>query len=376
MPSPLIRVRALLCALSVTFAAPAFSQGQPPVPVTSEPARVGAFPVEVLANGLAISESTVTIRPRVDGQIQQVHVSEGQIVNRGDVLFTLDARLNQALLAQQEAQLAALRAQAERFRADAVRYQSLRGEGYAAVQRFEQANAEAAAAAAQVRATEALIRQTRLNIEFATIVAESSGKLGALPLRVGNYVRQAENVALGTITQLDPILVQFNVPERWLPQVRRAMQGGEVVVTAQPEGEDAVEGRLVFVDSTVDTATGTIQLRARFANGEGHLWPGQYLRMTMIPSVDANAISIPAAAVQTGQQGRYVFVVQEGQARRRMVTLVRTVRDRAVVQGEIGPNDRVIVDGAQRVSEGSRVVERNAPGAPPAAPQRVSQAQN
>lgn len=124
--------RALACALCLVIApwaiAPsALAQGQPPVPVTTEPATVGAVPVEVLANGLAIAESVVTIRPRVDGQIQEVHVGEGQIVARGQLLFTLDSRLNQALLAQQEAQLAALRAQAERFRADAVRYQSLRG---------------------------------------------------------------------------------------------------------------------------------------------------------------------------------------------------------------------------------------------------------
>lgn len=226
-----------------------------------------------------------------------------------------------------------------------------------------------------MRATEALIQQTRLYIEFATIVAEASGKLGALPLRAGNFVRQAENQALGSITQLDPILVRFNVPERWLPQILRALQAGEVPATAQPEGEPPVEGRLVFVDSAVDTATGTIQLRARFANAEARLWPGQYLRVTMIPAVEADAISIPAAAVQSGQRGRYVFVVREGVARSLPVTLLRTLRDRAVVRGEIAAGERVIVDGAQRVSEGCRVVERNAPAAPQG-PQRLSQARD
>lgn len=371
-PRMLSRLFPFLLALLLPLAAAA----QPAVPVTTEAARIGPLPVEILANGTVVSESVVTIRTRVDGQITQVHVTEGQLVRRGQVLFTLDSRLNQAILAQQEAQLAANRAQIVRFQADAVRYQSLRGEGFAAQQRFEQATAEAAAAVANARATEALIQQTRLNIEFATITAETEGKLGVLPLRVGNVVRQAENVPMATITQMDPILVQFSVPERWLPQIRAALNAGEVPVQALGDGETGqpAEGTLVFVDSAVDVATGTIQLRARFDNPGGTLWPGQYVRVTVVPSVEQDAISIPSAAVQTGQQGRYIFVLApDGTARRRAVQLVRTLRDRAVVRGEIAAGDKIIVDGAQRVTEGARAVERNAPPAAPA-PQRVSSA--
>jgi len=364
-----------LIPLALALILPLTAVAQQGIPVTTEPARVGAMPIEVLANGTVVAESVVTIRSRVDGQITQVHVTEGQLVRRGQVLFTLDSRLNQAILAQQEAQLAANRAQIVRFQADAVRYQSLRGEGFAAQQRFEQATAEAAAAVANARATEAQIQQTRLNIEFATITAETDGKLGVLPLRVGNFVRQAETVAMATLTQMNPILVQFSVPERWLPQIRTALNAGEVPVLARGDGETGppAEGRLVFVDSAVDTATGTIQLRARFDNPEGALWPGQYVRVTVVPAVEPDAISLPSAAVQTGQQGRFIYVLTpEGVARRRPVQLVRNVRDRAVVRGEIAAGEKVIVDGAQRVTDGARAVERNAPppGAP--APQRVS----
>ena len=356
----------------VALLLPLAAAAQPAIPVTTEAACVGAMPIEVLANGTVVSESVVTIRTRADGQITQVHVTEGQLVRRGQPLFTLDSRLNQAILMQQEAQLAANRAQIVRFQADAVRYQSLRGEGFAAQQRFEQATAEAAAAVATARATEALIQQTRLAIEFATITAETDGKLGALPLRVGNVVRQAENVALATLTQMNPILVQFSVPERWLPQIRTALNAGEVQALARADGEVSTpaEGRLVFVDSAVDTATGTIQLRARFDNPEGALWPGQYVRVTMVPAIEADAISIPSAAVQTGQQGRFVFVLSpEGIARRRPVQLVRNTRDRAVVRGEIAAGEKIIVDGAQRVTEGARAIERNA-----GPPQRISAA--
>ncbi len=294
------------------------------------------------------------------------------MVRRGQPLFTLDSRQAQALLAQQEAQLASNRAQESRTQADAKRYQSLRGESFASQQRFEQAQADALAAAANVRATEALIQQTRLGIEYATILAEIDGRLGAIPLRAGNFVRQAENTAITTLTQMDPILVQFAIPERWLPEVRAAMGRQPPRVAVRPEGDtDApAEGALVFVDSAVDTTTGTILLKARFDNGDFRLWPGQYVQVKIAPRVEPNAITVAGPAVQTGQTGRFVFVLApDNTARRREVTLVRVAGDRAVVTGELQPGEKVIVDGAQRVTEGTRAVERNA------SPQRVSSVQ-
>lgn len=347
--------------------------GAPAVAVSTEPVQRGALPIEITANGLVVPEAVVTVRPRVDGQIEQVLVQEGQMVERGDPLFIIDSRLNQALLAQQEAQLARDRALLRRYQSDLVRYQSLRGEGYTAQQRFEQAQADAASAAAVVQADEALASQTRLAIEFASIRAEMSGRLGALPLRPGNFVRQAENVGMATITRIDPILVQFSVPERWLGEIRAAMASGEEgpVVRAKPAESDAppVEGRLIFVDSAVDTQTGTIALKARFANDPVHLWPGQFVRVTLIPRTEPDAISVPSAALQAGQQGRFVFVMQNNQARRRPVELVRVSGARAVVRGELAEGDRVIVEGAQRVADGARVVERTPQ------PQRLSQAE-
>jgi multidrug efflux system membrane fusion protein len=367
-------LRYAVVAASLLFPMVAGAQGTPPagppaIPVTTDAATVGTVPVQILANGTVQSESVVTIRPRVDGQITQIHVAEGQMVRRGQLLFNLDARLNQALLQQQEAQLLRDRAQATRAQLDAVRYQSLRGESFASQQRFEQAQADAAAAAATVQADLALIAQTRLSVEFASITAEVDGQLGALPLRVGNFVRLAENIALGTITQTNPILVQFNVPERWLPMIRSAMRSNTpppVLATADGDTGPPAEGLLVFIDSQVDTATGTITLKGRFDNGDNRLLPGQYVQVSVVPAMQENAISVASAAVQTGQQGRYVFVVDNGVARRRPVTLDRSLGDRAVIRGEIRNGERVIVDGAQRVNEGSRVVDRSA------TPQRVS----
>ncbi|MDB5382186.1 MAG: Membrane fusion protein multidrug efflux system [Rhodospirillales bacterium] len=352
-------------ALGQSPAAPNASPAIPQrIPVTTEAAQVGAVPIEILANGIVTPEVVVTIRPRVDGQITEVHVREGNLVRRGDRLFTIDSRFNQAILAQQEAQLSRDRALLARAQADAVRYQSLRGEGFAAQQRFEQAQADAAAAAATVRADEALIQQTRLNIEFATIVAEADGRLGTLPLQVGSFMRLAENVALGSITRMDPILVQFSVPERWLPEIQAAMRTNSAMVTARAESPGSVPatGELIFVDSTVDTTTGTIMLKARFENADFRLWPGQYVQVAMVPRAEQNAITIPSASLQTGQNGRFIFVLTtDGMARRRSMELVRILGDRAVVRGELAAGERVIVEGAQRVTDGSRAVERNAP---------------
>jgi len=370
----LLAIAACASLIASTPLRSALAQIPGSVPVTTEPVRVGPAPIEIQANGIVASESVVTVRTRVDGQITQVHVTEGQMVKRGQPLFTLDSRQAQAQLAEREAQMARNKALQVRAQADAVRYQSLRSEGYAAQQRAEQAQAEALAAAASVRADEAVIQQIKLNIEFATIVAEADGLLGSLPLRAGNFVRQAENVALATITQMDPVLVNFAVPERWLSEIKAAMAREAPRVRARPDQDPGppAEGKLVFVDSAVDTATGTILLKARFPNQDLRLWPGQYVQVTLVPRVEEEAISIPSAALQTGQSGRFVYVLQDGAARRRSVELVRTAGAQVVVKGELAAGEKVIVDGAQRVTDGSPVVERNTH--PASAPQRVSSA--
>lgn len=342
------------------------------LPVVVSLAELGAVPLEITANGNVVAEASVVIRSRVEGQIRQVHVQEGQRVQRGQVLFTLDARMAEAQLAQQEAQLARDRALAQRARQDATRYTALRGEGFAAVQRYEQAQADAAAAEATMKATEAQISQTRLTLDYATIRAEIDGRLGAIPATEGNLVRANDSAPLATITQTDPIQVQFAVPERWLPEIQAAMRDGQPQVTAHAPGDyhAPARGNLVFVDSQVDTTSGTVQLKARFRNPENQLWPGQYVNVVLVPRVEPDALSVPVQAVQTGSGGeRFVYLVDgEGRARRRPVRLDRVVAGRAVLKAEIAAGDKVVIEGAQLLSDGARVVERpqrSAPARPP-----------
>ncbi|WP_338665265.1 efflux RND transporter periplasmic adaptor subunit [Pararoseomonas sp. SCSIO 73927] len=370
-------VFAALCCLLLA-SAPALAQ-EAAVSVAAAPAAVGPLPVEVTANGTAQAVSVISVRSRVDGQIERVHVQEGQVVKAGDLLFTLDSRNTGALLQQQEAILARDRAQLERAQSDARRYASLRSDAFASAQRAEQAQADATGLAATVRADEAQVAQTRLTLEFATIRAEAAGRLGALPVKEGNFVRAAEGAVLATITQTDPINVAFSVPERWLGELREAQARGErprVRAGAPGDSGRPAEGELIFVDSSVDTATGTIGLKARFANAPARLWPGQYLEVVMVPRVEPQAVSVPAAAVRVGQGGNFLYAVTpENTARRVAVRVVRYAAGRAVIEGGVANGEMVVTEGIERLRDGARVAVRNA-GGPPAGPQSEAPAAN
>ncbi|WP_260987414.1 efflux RND transporter periplasmic adaptor subunit [Roseomonas gilardii] len=363
--------------------------GAPAVSVAVAPATVGPVPVEVLTNGNAEAPSVISVRSRVDGQVEKVWVNEGDRVQAGQVLFTLDSRLIQAQLAQQQANLDRDRSTLTRAQEDARRYASLQSGAYASQQRLEQAQADATAAAAVVRADEALLAQTRLNLDFATIRAEAPGRLGALPVKAGNFVRASEGVVLATITQTDPILVTFAVPERWLSVVHAAQQGAAAgqsaaprVLARAPEDQGPrAEGELIFVDSTVDSTTGTIRMKGRFANAPARFWPGQYLEVVLVPRTDPKALSVPAAAVQRGQQGSFLYAVKgEGDnaaARRVAVSVVRYAAGRAVLaDASLSDGEPVVTEGAQRLQDGTHVTVRSgAPGGAPAGAPKVGGAE-
>jgi multidrug efflux system membrane fusion protein len=357
-----------LAALLLPLVAQAQPRG-PAVPVETALVQRRSVPVGFPANGNAASEAVVSVRTRVDGQVERVHVAEGQMVKRGDVLFTLDTRLIRATLAQQEAELARARAEATRAEADARRYAALRGEGFAAVQRFEQAQADAAVAAANVRASEAQVAYTRTQLGYATITAEVDGRLGQLPVREGNVLRAAEATVVATVTPMDPLVVRFSAPERWVPEIRAALAEGEAPIVRASIINDRgppAEGRLVFMDSQVDQATGTIALTARFPNAAQRLWPGQWLNLEVTLRED-EGLTVPVQAVQQGARGAQVFVVEEGTARRRPVKVERVVAGRAVVSGEVREGERVVVEGANLLADGARTTERQpqrAGGAP------------
>jgi membrane fusion protein, multidrug efflux system len=328
----------------------------PPVPVTVATAERRTMPFELPATGMVEPLQTVAVQAQVSGILQRVAFKEGDEVKQGQVLFELDARPNRAALEQASAILERDRAQAANAAQEAKRYESLAEKEYVTSQQYDQVRTNAAAAQATLAGSQAAVDQARLNLQYATIRAPISGRTGSLLLREGNLVRASSAEPLVKINRLRPILVRFAVPASNLPLIQ-AHIGKDMVVRAEPSGGgDPSEGTLSFVDNAVDTTTGTILLKGRFPNDDGSLWPGGFVNVRLQLYVEPDALVIPAAAVVSGQQGSFVFVIQpDSSASTRAVTVSRTAGDFAIVTGEVQPGDRVVVDGQLRLRQGSKV---------------------
>jgi multidrug efflux system membrane fusion protein len=329
----------------------------PPVPVTVATAERRAVPLELPATGTVEPLQTVSVQAQVSGILQRVAFKEGDEVKQGQVLFQLDPRPYRAALDQAIAVLARDRALATNTAQDAKRYEALVQKEYVTSQQYDQARTTAASAEATVAGSQAAVDQARLNLQYATIRAPISGRTGSLLVREGNLVRGTTSEPLVTINRLRPILVRFAVPADNLPLIQ-AHLGKDLVVRAEPSGGagDPSEGTLSFVDNAVDSTTGTILLKGRFPNDDGSLWPGGFVNVRLQVYVEPDALVIPAAAVVSGQQGSFVFVIQrDSSAATKAVRVTRTAGDFAVVSGDVQPGDRVVIDGQLRLRQGSKV---------------------
>jgi multidrug efflux system membrane fusion protein len=311
---------------------------------------------------------TVAVEAQVNGILNRVTFAEGQDVQAGQVLFEIDARPYVAVLEQARAQLARDEAQAANARREAARYAALVKEGYVTSSQTDQAEATATSAAATVAADRANVSKAALDVANCTIRAPISGKTGSLLVRQGNLVKANSQPPLVVINQIQPILVRFSVPQSQFPDIQRYYRGGNALqVQATPSEGTGVPlgGTLAFVDNNVDSTTGTVLLKARFSNPNGSLWPGQYMKVALQLFVDPNALTLPASAVLTGQQGTYVFAVDDSlNAKQRPVQVARTVDSVAVIASGIKEGERVVVDGQSRIIPGSKVVIKGGP--PPA----------
>ena len=323
-------------------------------------------PIQISAIGTVQSIATVIIQARVDGEIAQVHFEEGQEVKEGDILFSIDDRALRAQLTQSEATLERDRAQLQRAKLEVTRQSSLAGRGIASAQKFEDVETSVAVMEATVRASEAAVDNARVNLNYATIRAPIAGRTGSVSLKRGNMVvvKSTGSAPLVTITQLRPIYVIFTVPERHLADLRAAMASGRlpVVVTVPNQQQSPITGTLTFVDNQVDVGTGTISLKATFANDDTQLWPGQFVNATLTIGIQANAILVPSAAIQIGQNGPYVFVIRQDQTvALRLVRVGRAVKSKTVIAEGLAAGDRVVVDGQLRLTNGTRVTVQALP---------------
>lgn len=338
-----------------------------PMPVVTRAVEAKPMAVRVSAVGNVQPLSVVPVRPRAEGEVIKVHIQEGQEVLAGDILFTLDARPAEAARRQAEANLARDRAQLDRARADLARYAKLLETGSATRQKVEQATADVAVLEAAIKSDQAAIDNARLTIDYSAIKALVPGRTGVVNAKLGSLAKPSDGQSMVTITQLRPIRVSFAVAESVLPRIRSAMAAGElpVAVTSAADPGLAATGALTFIDSSIDTQTGTIGLKATFANDDTRLWPGQFVNVALTLGTEEAALVVPAESVQTGQIGTYVYVVKpDSTAEIHPVAVDRVLDGVAVIATGLALGDKVVIEGQMRLGNGVKVVERAA-GTPP-----------
>jgi membrane fusion protein, multidrug efflux system len=353
----------LLAALAMASGCTNTAQTAPnlAVPVTVAKAEQKTVPIELSAIGSGEAYSTISIKAQVNAVLEQVHFRQGDFVKKGDLLFTLDARPFQAALDQAEAGLAHDKAQAELDEVQSQRYEKLFAAGVTPKEQFDQVKATAVAQQAAVRADEAAAQAAKLQLEYCEIYSPIDGRTGALQVYPGNIVKQNDVPILVVINQITPLYVDFSIPEQYLGVVRKYMAQGRLEVRATPYGDPTPEnGYLTFVDNAVDSNTGTIKLKATFANADHRLWPGQFSTVSLRLAEEENAIVVPSQAVQTGQSGDFVYVVGEDMtAEQRAVKVVRTIGGESVIAQGVAPGESVVTDGQLRLIPGVKVQMRS-----------------
>ncbi|MGE5344938.1 MAG: efflux RND transporter periplasmic adaptor subunit [Acidithiobacillales bacterium] len=342
--------------------------GAPPPPV---PVRVGdvqrlPVPLDVSAIGHVEAYSTVSVKPRVGGEVTQVAFREGDDVKAGALLFVIDPRPFEAALAEAKANLARDRARLTEAAQTLKRYEELIKKEYITQEQLDQARANNEAFKATTQADEAAIETARLNLDFCRITAPVAGRTGGLLVHAGNIVKANDDKPLVVINQVEPIYVSFAIPEEDFGEVKQRSAAARLKVAATPQGGNAETGELTFLDNTVDATTGTIILKASFPNRDRALWPGQYVKVSLTVKVDEDATVAPIDAIQTGQAGTYVYRVKPDQTVEiRSVTVQRNWGTWALVTSGLAPGDKVVTDGQLRLSPGARITEKTeAPPSP------------
>lgn len=336
-----------------------------PLPVSVAVARLQTVPVELQAVGQVEASATVHVRSQVAGVIAAVHFREGEEIKKGTPLFTLDRTPLQAAVARAEADLLQARVEADNAARDAERYARLLVDGFISRNEAEAAQARADALAAAVASSRASLDDATIQLDYATIRAPQDGLTGALLVHPGTVVRANDAPDLVTIKALQPVTIAFNIPERLLGEVRRHLAAAPLRVSALLPGEEesAGEGVVTFLDNSVDPVTGTILLKATFANSDRRLWPGQFAQVRVLLQALDNALVVPSAAVQTGQQGSYLFVVgADTTVALRPVSTGIAWRDLTVVEGGLEAGETVVTDGQLRLFPGAPVTVKAAEG--------------
>jgi len=349
----------LVVVLAAGVSACAQRPAPPPqkVPVSVVHAERRDVPLTVAATGTVEPARTVSVTAQVGGLLQHVHFAEGDEVREGQVLFEIDSRPYEAALAQAHANLSRDLAQLANASREAERARTLAAGGLGTTEDAQAKQASEDALTATVRADSAALMSSRLNYEYATVRAPISGRTGSLLVKEGNLVSAGSPQPLVTINQIRPILVRFAIPARNLTELQRRGNEALRVIARQGGRDDAptLEGVLSFFDNHVDSATGTVLLKARYANTDGQLWPGEFVDVTLVLGIQQGATVVPAQAVMSGQRGTYVFTIEGGLAKQQPVTVARTTDSLAVIGSGLEPGATVVIDGQLRLSQNAAV---------------------
>lgn len=341
-------------------------QGGPPVAVALARVDKRDMPIVIEAVGTVQAIASLQIKSRLDTQVVEVHVAEGASVRQGDLLFTLDDRVLRAQIAQVEAQMLRTRAQLEQATRDRDRLVDLARRNVATEVARDNAITNVKAVEAQLAADEASRENLRTQLSYTRITAPISGRIGSIPAKPGAFVRPADTGPMTTINQLDPIYIAFAMPQATFYELRSLIGGNarDVRVEATVGGQTAT-GTIGFVENQVDLATGTVTAKARMENGSEQLWPGSFVPVKVTLGMQPNAVVVPAAAMQTGQNGPFVFTVSEGVARVVNVQVARRIGDEVIIGSGLSGGEQVVTSGQLRIVQGSRVIDRTgAPAAP------------
>lgn len=336
----------------------------PPVPVTAETAAAKDMPVYVHGLGSVQAYNTVTVKSRVDGQIVKVAFTEGQEVKAGDLLFQIDPRPYQAVLAQAEANKQKDEAQLTSAAADLKRDTALLGRGFQTQQAYDQQKALVGQITASIAADQAQIEAAKLNLDYTDIRAPIDGRLGARLVDIGNLVHASDNTGLVVITQLRPIFVSFTVPQGEFEAIRESQAKAPIVAEAlgQKDNKLLATGKLTLIDNQIEQATGTLHLKATFANQDEVLWPGEFVNMRLVVSTLKDAVVVPQRAVQAGPEGNYLFVVKPDMTvEMRTVDIAESEEGLDVISKGLTAGETVVVDGQYRLQPGSKVTVQSAP---------------
>jgi len=327
------------------------------VPVTVARATVKNVPVQVEAIGNVEAYSNVSVRTQIAGEIEHAYFTQGQDVKKDQLLFTLDRRPFQATLDQLEANLARDQAQLANARAQAERNNKLFQAGIISKDQYDTIRTTAQAQEATVRADQAAIENAKVNLSYCSIYSPLDGRTGSYQVYPGNIAKVNDTI-LVVINQIHPIYVTFAVPEQYLAEVKEYQAKGPLAVEAQipNDSRPPASGQLTFIDNAVDIPTGTIKMRATFQNSDNRLWPGQFVNVVMRLSMNSNVTVVPSQSVQTGQTGKYIFVVKPDlTAEIRPVTAGETVQGETVIEKGVAPGETVVTDGQLLLAPGSKV---------------------